>query len=76
MTQGEHMRRARKRMGLSIDNLSMMTGIAPATIGALERGTNRSGTIYTIGRLADALGLSIDEYVGHEVVKRNGQAKD
>lgn len=73
MTQGEHMRRARKRRGLSIENLSRMTGIGPTTIGALERGTNRSGTIYTIGTLADALGLSIDEYVGHEV--KHGQSE-
>lgn len=67
MTQGEHMRKARKRAGLSIEKLSRLTGIGQTTIGALERDTNRSGTIYTIGRLADALGISIDEYVGHEV---------
>ena len=70
MTQGEYMRKARKRSGLSLAQLSEMSGISESTIGALERGVNHSGTIYTIEFLADALGLSIDEYVGHEVKRK------
>lgn len=70
MTQGEYMRKARKRAGLSLVQLSEMSGIPETTIGALERDVNRSGTLYTIETLADALCLSIDEYVGHEVKRK------
>lgn len=72
MTQGECMRKARKRAKLSLVQLSEISGVPNATIGALERDVNRSGTIATIELLADALGLSIDEYVGHEVKRKRG----
>ena len=68
-TQGEYMRKA----GLSIGDLARASGISRETISALERNVNRFGTIYTISKLADALGLSIDEYVGHEVVKHDSE---
>lgn len=67
--QGESMRRMRIRAGLSIGALSRVSGVSRETISALERSVNRSGTIYTISRLADALEISIDEYVGHEVTE-------
>lgn len=67
--QGEHMRRMRIRAGLSIGALSRVSGVSRETISALERSVNRSGTIYTISRLADALEISIDEYVGHKVTE-------
>lgn len=67
MTQGEYMRKARKCAGLTIAQLSELSGISDAAICALERNVNRNGRIDTIEMLADALGLSIDEYVGHEV---------
>lgn len=70
MTQGEYMRKARRRAGLSLVQLSEMSGIPESTIGSLERDVNRSGTLYTIETLADALCLSIDEYVGHEVKRK------
>ena len=72
-TQGEYMRKARKDAGLSIGDLARASGISRETISALERNVNRFGTIYTISKLADALGLSIDEYVGHEVVKHDSE---
>ena len=72
MTQGEYMRRARKRAELSIVQLSELSGIPSTTIGALERNVNRSGTLATIVLLADALALSVDEYIGHKIRgKRN-----
>ena len=72
-TQGEYMRKAREDVGLSIGDLARASGISRETISALERNVNRFGTIYTISKLADALGLSIDEYVGHEVVKHDSE---
>lgn len=69
MTRGEYMRKARLDAGLSIVRLAEISGIAQATISLLERKSLRGGWIDTIETLADALGLSIDEYVGHKVVK-------
>lgn len=70
MIQGEAMRRARKAAGLSGRQLAELSGVAHTTIYLLENPHNtRSGMLETVELLADALGLSIDEYVGHEVRK-------
>lgn len=69
MTQGEYMRRARERAGLSAKRLSEMSGVPASTISALERSVSRNGRIDTIELLADVLGLSIDDYVGHRTQK-------
>ena len=52
--------------------LAEISGIAQTTISLLERKSLRGGWIDTIEILADALGLSIDEYVGHKVVTKHG----
>jgi len=65
MTRGEAMRAARKKRGLSIRDLSERSGYSADTICQLER-NKRAGNIDTITDLADTLGVSIDEYVGHE----------
>ena len=65
MSRGAHMREAREKAGLSLRDLATRTGISSTGISQLERGI-RQGNIITIELLADALGISIDEYVGHE----------
>lgn len=72
MTRWEYMRKARLNAGLSIVRLAEISGIAQTTISSLERKSLRGGWIDTIETLADALGLSIDEYVGHKVVTKHG----
>ena len=69
MTRGEIMRMWREKRGLSQCELAKLSGISQVTISALEIGRNSGGNLDTIELLADALGLSIDEYVGHEVIK-------
>lgn len=69
MTRGEYMRRARKNAGFTLDDLSKASGIYKNTIHLLEKGKSK-GTIDTIELLADALGLSVDEYIGHKIVPR------
>ena len=69
MTRGEIMRMHREKRGLSQLELAELSGIHQVTISALEIGRNSGGNLDTIELLADALGLSIDEYVGHKVVK-------
>lgn len=68
MTRGEHMRLSREKKGLTIIQLSNTSGIAVNTISSLERNNRYGGWLITVEILADTLGLSIDEYVGHKVV--------
>ena len=69
MTRGETMRKWREKRGLTQPELAKLSGISQVTISALEIGRNSGGNLDTIELLADALGLSIDAYVGHKVVK-------
>ena len=73
MTRGEIMRKWREKRGLSQLELAELSGIHQVTISALEIGRNSGGNLDTIELLADALGLSIDAYVGHKVVKYRGK---
>ena len=75
MTRGEIMRKWREKRGLSQCELAKLSGISQVTISALEIGRNSGGNLDTIELLADALGLSIDEYVGHEVIKHRERKK-
>ena len=67
------MRMHRERAGLSQLELARLSGISQVTITALEKGRNSGGNLDTIELLSDALGLSIDAYVGHKVVKYKGK---
>ena len=73
MTRGEIMRMWREKRGLTQCELAKLSGISQATICAVEIGRNSGGNLDTIELLADALGLSIDAYVGHKVVKYRGK---
>lgn len=64
MTKGESMRKAHNRAKMSAAQLSRISGVPTTTIYALERATVRNGRIDTIELLADALRISIDEYIG------------
>ena len=75
MTRGEIMRMWREKRGLTQCGLAKLSGISQATICAVEIGRNSGGNLDTIELLADALGLSIDEYVGHEVIKHRERKK-
>lgn len=71
MTRGEYMRMARNSAMLSTAQLSVMSGVPVCTIRSLECNVSRSGRIDTLELLADALGISIDEYVGHKAMVKN-----
>nr|DAI72983.1 MAG TPA: helix-turn-helix domain protein [Caudoviricetes sp.] len=76
MTRGEYMRRARRNAELTIKQLAALSGVSANAIGGLERGKRISGQYMTIEVLADALGLSIDEYTGHRRRASNVTQKD
>lgn len=65
-TIGEHMKDARRDAGFSIDKLSEVSGVNARTIQNYE--SNRSNpSAFNLIALADVLGMSIDEYIGHQV---------
>ncbi len=68
MTVGEAMRAARNKAGLMIKELSEISGVSKGLISCYERDLTRP-IIDNVEILADALGISIDEYIGHEVRK-------
>ena len=68
MTRGEQMKQARMRAGLTRKRLAEISGGHQNTIVGVEQGIVQ-GNIATIELLADALGISIDEYIGHKPTK-------
>ena len=69
VTTGDHMRRAREAAKLTQEQLAEKAGLARGTLARLER-DDQQGNLFTVVCLADALGLSLDEYIGREVPER------
>lgn len=65
MTRGQSMQAARKAAGMTQQQLADRSGVERVTIARLECDKHQ-GHIDTIVILADALGLSVDDYIGHE----------
>ena len=63
VTLGERIKDARKKKGLTQDDLAKMLGITFAMIGQYERG-ERNPKRETLQRIADALGVNIGELFG------------
>lgn len=66
MTIGESMKAARERAGLTRQQLSERSGVHAETIGTQERDEHVPKLLNVID-LADSLGMTIDEYIGHGV---------
>lgn len=66
MTVSEAMKKAREKAGLTQAQLSKISGVFSQNISKYELG-QALPRVDTVELLADALGISIDEYVGHEV---------
>lgn len=64
MTVGEAMREARNKAGLSQAELAALTGVSPTTLSNYENDVHLP-KLDLVEMLADALGITIDEYVGH-----------
>lgn len=64
-TPGDYMRYSREAAGYTLADLSAACGIGMSTLRNWERGRGLP-TIASAIRVADALFISIDEYVGHK----------
>lgn len=65
----EAARIARERKGVAKRTLAKRSGVHVNIIDQLERGKT-DPRLSSVELLADALGLSIDEYIGHRVQKK------
>lgn len=58
--KGNKIREAREKKGLTLVKVAELVGITAPYLSDIERG-NRRGTYATIKKIADALGLPVDE---------------
>jgi transcriptional regulator with XRE-family HTH domain len=68
------LRPARKAKGLSQVRLSALTRIKQGDLSAFENG-HRSARIATLVKLADALGVSVDQLIGRPTPQRPRKGK-
>ena len=69
MRVSEAARIARERKGVTKRTLAKRSGVHINIIDRLERGKT-DPRLSSVELLADALGISVDEYIGHVVQKR------
>ena len=60
-TIAKNIKKYRKEKGLSQDKLARLADVAHATIIKIESGGIQSPTIDTVKKIADALGVSLDD---------------
>lgn len=70
LTIGQAMKKARLSAGVSRRVLAEAAGIHPQSLVEYELDRHAPG-VFALVSLADALGLTIDEYIGHEVKERS-----
>jgi transcriptional regulator with XRE-family HTH domain len=66
---GEHIRARRLQQGLTLEDLSELSGLHASYIGQIERGVKKS-SLKTVASLAKALGIPVGKLFD------NGSAKD
>src|ERR687891_850026 len=75
---GERVRELRRRRGLTLEELSGLSGVSRAMISKVERG-EKNPTLVVAAKLAEGLGITLSEFAGTEerrevvVVPREGR---
>lgn len=70
----KHLQEARRRAGLTQQELCQKANLSYSTLAKIERGAIKSPSIFTIQNIAGALGVSLDELLGSQVVKKDEKA--
>lgn len=70
---GKRLQQARQRAGLTQQQLCSTSGLSYSTLAKIERGAIKSPSIFTVERIADVIGVTLDELVGRE--QQNGASK-
>jgi transcriptional regulator with XRE-family HTH domain len=60
-TIGYNIKKYRNKLGISQDQLSKKSDLAFHTIAKIEAGSTPNPTIETVKKIADALGVSLDD---------------
>lgn len=63
---GHRLQLARKRAGLTQQELCQKAGLSYSTLAKIERGAIRSPSVFTVASIAAATGMSIDALLGTE----------
>jgi len=67
----ENIKKLRIKKELSQEKLARLADISNNTLIKIETGMAKEPTITTVTKIADALGVSIDELVGRKLNKKN-----
>lgn len=62
-TIADNIKKYRQKLGISQDRLSKMADVTYNTIIKIESGGNQNPTIDTLSKIANALGVSVDELI-------------
>ena len=76
---GRHLQAARRAARLTQQELCQKAGISYSTLAKIERGAIRSPSVFTIRRISEVLGVSLDELMGIEggaAKKPKGRSKN
>lgn len=60
---GRNIRRLRKKKGIFQDRLSKIADVTYPTVIKLESGDNDNPTIKTLSKIAEALGVNVDDLI-------------
>ena len=74
-TFGDLLRRHRDSANLTQEDLARRSGLTPQAIGLLERGERRRPQKYTVGKLAEALGLTGQDLAEFEAAARRSSTR-
>ena len=72
---GRRLQDARKKAGLTQQELCQKAGLSYSTLAKIERGAIKAPSIFTIQQIAGVLGTSLDELVGNSSVSPAPAAK-
>lgn len=64
---GTKLQNARVAAGLTQQTMCQQADISYSTLAKIERGAIRAPSVFTIGRIADVLGVSMDELLGRSL---------
>ena len=54
---------------ISVNKLSSMSGVTQSTVNNIVSGRNNSATVFTIKKLCDGLGITIEDFFNSELFR-------
>jgi FMN phosphatase YigB (HAD superfamily) len=73
---GHRLQLARKRAGLTQQELCQQTGLSYSTLAKIERGAIRTPSVFTVATIAAATGVSIEQLLGIAAPASAGAVQD